>query len=132
LSESTFRPPSLSPIMSLARLGALPINTPRSRLTFLLVPLLIFIFVSASQAYNRNLVGFVQNVSDGNTVTLVTLGGAKLRVRLYGIKRSRSRYRTGTSTSAWWGSSGQAIETSTRRWCGKGGPGRTELILRLQ
>ena len=57
----------------------------RSRFTFLLT-FLAFI-VSAPPAHSAtNVLGrFVQRVADGDTVTLVTHDGAKLRVRLYGI-----------------------------------------------
>lgn len=64
----------------------------RSRFTFLLVLLLIFIFVPASHAYTRTVEGFVQKVSDGDTVTLITRDGTKLRVRLYGIDAPEVRH----------------------------------------
>ena len=66
-------------IMSLPRLGALPMDSPRSRNVFLLVPLLICIFAPASQADIRTVEGIVQKVSDGDTVTLVTHDGAPER-----------------------------------------------------
>jgi len=47
---------------------------------------------SSSFAETRTLEGFVQKVSDGDTVTLVTRDGAKLRVRLYGIDAPEVRH----------------------------------------
>jgi endonuclease YncB( thermonuclease family) len=67
-------------------------DSPRSRFTFLLLPLLIFIFALASHAYIRTVEGFVQKEADGDTVTLVTHDGVKLRVRLYGIDAPEVRH----------------------------------------
>ena len=67
-------------------------GSPRSRIAFLLFPLLILIFAPASHAYIRTIEGFVQKVADGDTVILITRDGAKLRVRLYGIDAPEVRH----------------------------------------
>lgn len=64
---------------------------PRSRITFLLVFFLVAI-AFPSHASIRTVEGFVQKVSDGDTVTLVTRGGTKLRVRLYGFNAPEVRH----------------------------------------
>ena len=57
----------------------------RFHITFLLVFIFLTAFAFPSNAYTRTVEGFVQKVSDGDTVTLITRDGTKLRVRLYGI-----------------------------------------------
>jgi hypothetical protein len=64
---------------------------PRSRITFLLVFFLVAI-AFPSHASIRTVEGFVQKVSDGDTVTLITRDGTKLRVRLYGIDAPEMRH----------------------------------------
>lgn len=61
----------------------------------ILLPLALAVFVSLSNssfAETRTIEGFVQKVSDGDTITLVTRAGAKLRVRLYGIDAPEVRH----------------------------------------
>jgi endonuclease YncB( thermonuclease family) len=66
--------------------------SPRSRDTSLLVLIVLVAFALPSYAYIRNVEGFVQKVSDGDTVTLITRDGSKLRVRLYGIDAPEVRH----------------------------------------
>ena len=57
----------------------------RSHISILLVLIFLTAFAFPSNADIRTVEGFVRKVADGDTVTLVTRDGAKLRVRLYGI-----------------------------------------------
>ena len=57
----------------------------RPRVVFFLVLLMVLCLAPSSNAYIRTIEGFVIQVSDGDTLTLETRAGTRVRLRLYGI-----------------------------------------------
>ena len=73
------------PIMSLTRLGALPMDRPRSRLSLLFVLLFLLISVSSSHSAANILEGIVVKVAEGDTITVLDSDRVQHRVRIAGI-----------------------------------------------
>jgi endonuclease YncB( thermonuclease family) len=67
-------------------------RSPRTRLPLLFVLLLLIAFPNSSHTTIRTVEGIVQKVSDGETLTLITRDGTKLRVRIYGIDAPEMRH----------------------------------------
>lgn len=64
----------------------------RRRFRIPIWPLLLLLLALPSHAVIRTVVGTVTKVSDGDTITVVTAEGTKLRTRLYGIDAPEIRH----------------------------------------
>jgi endonuclease YncB( thermonuclease family) len=67
-------------------------RSPLTRFPLLFVLLLLIAFPNSSRTTIRTVEGIVQKVSDGDTLTLITRDGTKLRVRIYGIDAPEMRH----------------------------------------
>lgn len=86
------------PIMSLTRLGALPLDSRRSRLFLLFVLLFPFISISSYLSAASIFEGNVVKIADGDTITVLDSDKVQHRVRIAGIDAPEKKQAFGNAS----------------------------------
>ena len=84
------------------------------RILPILALLCLFPFIASPKEPIRTEEGVVRHVADGDTVTVVTHEGTKLRIRLYGIDASETAKVRGPGS--WQGQVSRTERGRIRRW----------------